>query len=441
MTIDEENIIAIKSFDNLVTRKSIWFPKYDRILYHPGQLDILESRLKHDGNIPHLYVVASQDLDDIEILLSVFKSYFGQRKSLILKPHNVGLEIIESHRYIVPLKYISCTVANKDTSELGFFDKASLEQLLRYQMANKQARFELVPIVITKDLASKNRMSIMKQANLCIQILEPYLVSEYVSHIHFQDPSAHLTQHMEHDLNLASPILPSHLVAFLLLHLDRGNHGISHEDLIDYLDWLRSVAMEFDLHFVFWGDSDCIIQSAIGNLCDHILIDKKNRIYRAIDQDALMNHAAVMAPNFACYGVISRAILKLYNRDPKNSFCLSFDPDIRMRVMKDDLIELSNSLAQTIEQHIPIRKPCKTIETHVLDVFNKMLSFGRYFKIEEPLARRHTKVAWAGDYDSDEEYYLTKQNDPAFKAWVVLTQRPYRLDRLSLFMNSIDIYL
>lgn len=448
LDVDEENIIAIKSYDNLVARKSIWFSSYQTILYHPGQIDVLRNSLEWIAGSHSIYIVGCTRLEDIQYFQMVLQHEKMSTNMKIIERSSADstcLYLSKNKSIIVPINLRSCPIGDQQSAHRLLASEHLLyimESVINEQMKKKSDGVGVVPIVISKDHDWSSRVrSLVGYGSLCVQILEPYSLRDYIDHLHFKKPADHFIQHIYHDLARHAPRLPSHFVAYILLYLNRDDQSVSREDLIDYMNWIRNTSLEYDLQITFSGLSEHAVDHAIEILKEYIHVNSKLGIYRPSNLGALTEYANTLAPNFACYGIICRAILTIYNSDPKNAFRICFDPDTQFRVLKDDVIELSVKMAEKLDKLVPCRRPCTTITINIIDTLTKMQTFGHYFRIEEPKFRRNTGKLWAGDYDSDDEYYWSKKDDPAFKSWLLLTQRPYRLDRLNLFMNSIDIYL
>ena len=434
---DTENIIAIKSYENLVIRKSLWFSKYQSIQYHPGQIELLKRTIWSERSQLNIYVVAATRLEDLKFLKMVMSHERVPRMHLIDSESASKLDFIELRKHVlVPIKMKSCTVRNGSQENLlevrGLRD--FLEPIVGKVMNNSDYQVNIVPVVISKD---HDKPVFFGIGSVCIQVLEPYSLREYVNNLRTSHVTGHLVQHLYYDLARNVARLPCHIVAFLLLYLDRSD-GVAHKDLVEYLEWFKKAA-ELNMQTAFTGDHDDIIKFALMVLKDYVHIDSKSLIYRTVNIDALTDYANSITPNIVYYGIISRAILMLHNRDEKNTLMIKFSPNVRVRVMRDDVLELAESMAESMDNFIPCRRPCSTVNSCILDVFSQMRTFGHYFKVDEP--RVCPRTGFAGDYDSDEDYFLSKRDDPAFKSWITLTQRAHRLDRLNLFVNAIESYL
>lgn len=422
--LELEDIISVMSYDNLVHRESLWFSKYQTIQYHLGQVDLARRTL--DALKPSLvvYVVAATEHSDLK--------YFENLAS------KKGLPNGRQSHLIFPIRMIGCP-ANADSSQ--FLDIRQLrdefEPLVLGSKQSASRQIAIVPVVITKDRAESFTLDI---GSLCIQILEPFSLNDYISNLEAKYTTGHLVLHLYHDLATCGARLPSQLVAFLLMYLDRPS-GVTREDLVENMNWLRKSAMDLKLHIAFTGDSSDAVDFALMVLHDFIQITASDKTIIVVDLKALVQYANPIVTNIAYYGIISRAILMLHNRDDKNVMRNNLGPGQVIKVMKDDLIELSQDLAESIDTELPSRPPCKDVQTCITDAFSNMQTCGHYFRIQEARIRQNAGRVWSGDYDSDEEYFLSRRNDPSFKPWVIMTQRPYRLDRLNLFMNAIEPYL
>ena len=440
-----EDILSVKSYDDLIYRQSLRFAPYQKIQYHLGQIDLLKRSLDKIKPRLVLYVVAVSRLEDSNYLNQVLdRERLPPRTILTINP----TESINSDggHFIVPISMRNCPIEGGAVRREVFKVREVrdlIEPLVAELEDNRKTeeqdlRVVVVPVAISKDHDKSG--GILGIGSLCIQVIEPYSLREYIRLLKTEHKTGHLVQHLYYDLALNGARLPSHIVAFLLLNLDRP-FGVSHEDLIEFMDWMRKSSMEFNLHMAFTGDSDRAVEFALIVLNDYIKVDKVNKIYRAVNIAALIDYANCILPNIVYYGIICRAALMLNNRDAKNTVQVKYSPDFVIKVMKDDLLQLSQDLAESIDTSLPCRRPCADVQTCIVEVFERMQTFGHYFRIHEARIRQSAGRAWAGDYDSDDEYFWSRRDDPAFKPWVIMTQRPYRLDRLNLLMNAVEPYL
>jgi len=389
-------------------------------------------------------VTACDRIEDLSYLRTIMR-HEAMSTSGLMHPkgsiEDTDLSKIGSILFTIDLKCYLTKRSSHD-SDLTHRNFESLIKLALESLSIDASDLAVVPIVISKDHHITSRYgSLFGYGAFCAQFLEPYSLREYIEQVREGDPVKKFTQHIQYDLSVNVAHLPAHLIAFFLLYLNREAHGVSYVDLLDYSKWMMKNSLEFNLQFAFTGKLQDIVKSAVLILEKYIHIDQRTETYYPIDLEALADYADTMIPNLVCYGIIARSILNVHNADPKNDFRLFFDPGDDYKVMKDDVIELSVDLAENLDKIIVFRRPCISLSTLVLDTFTKMETFGHYFKTLEPKVRRNTGKHWAGDCDSDEEYYWSRKDDPAFKSWILLTRRPYRLDRLNLFMNAIDKYI
>jgi hypothetical protein len=434
---DVENLIAIKSYDDLVQRKSLWISKYQTIQYHLGQVDVLKQSLRIIKPDLVIYAVAATRFNDLDY----FRTVLNHEKMPRARVWSGNFELDSKiNHIIVPIRLISCftkVIAGDGLIEANEF-RAFLDPLVnKIDSSRSSVTKAIVPVTISKD---HDLARLFGMGSICVQIMQPYPMNDYLNNAGTLDKTSHLVQHIYHDLSRYSARLPTHVVALLLVYLDRP-HGVSREDLIDYMDWFRRSSMEFDLHMAFTGESIKAIEFALLVLEDYVQYDATEFVYRPRNIEALTYYASGMISNFAYFGLISKTILVLHNRNEDNTPLARFSAEKQIKVMKDDLLELAQDMAEKLDSLLPCRRPCVDISTALVASFNSMMTFGKYFSIREAYARPNKGLGWLGDYDSDEEYFLSKRDDPAFKPWVLLTRRPYRLDRLNLLMNTIEAYL
>lgn len=432
-----EELIRMKCYEDLVYRNSLWFSPHQTIQYHQGQVDLLKKTLHQCPSKFNIYVVALGNLKDLHYFNTVLK-YNGIPDPVLIEMQSHSVDFVKKkQQVIIPILFKSCS--SSENSERNLLTVRSFRDYLDPIVveASNDRTFDpnVVPVIVTKEHDNRTLFGI---GSLCVQILEPYSVQDYIGRLWTMFLTGHLVQHLYYDIARHAALMPSHLVAFLILYLDRDD-GVSRQDLLDYMNYLKKASMELNLQIAFTGDIQDAIELGLMILKDFIHYDSERCLYWPTKVEHLMDYASVIIPNIAYYGIIGRAILMLHNQDESNEFQIKMNPEITMRVMKDDLLELSQNLAESIDHQIPCRRPCNTVETAINSAFSQMETFCRFFKIEEPKIKQKTRIAWC-DYDSDDEYFHSKRDHPAFKSWVVVTQRANRLDRLNLFINAIVPY-
>lgn len=447
--LDVENILLLTSYDNLVQRKRLWFSKYHSIQYHVGQIAILKDSLnkKSDKQRLTLYVVAATRFADLDYLNMVLD--YEQLPALNLfqeAPSNSWESLRLKKNLAIMFEIKSCPVDEKfsieDKQILHVMGVRDFLQPIVQSFAEDSidSDVSLVPVVITKD--HDKRFS-LRDGSVCVQILEPYSLQDYLANIRTKYATGHLVQHLYYDLSRNAARMPAHIVAFLVLYLNR-DEGVTIDDLIDLLDWFKRSSMDLGLQFAFTGETRDVIEYALLTLKDLIHYNQDNGVYIPINLAGLVEYANLVVPNIAYQGIIARAILTLHNKDEKNKLLTNLCPTNEpIRVEKEELEMLSCDMAERIDHLLPCRKPCVTVEMLIEETIHQMGTFYHYFKVEEPKVKQPRGPSWLHEFDTpyDENYYASRQDDPAFKSWVVLTQRPYRLDRLNLFLNAINSIL
>ena len=450
---DTENILLLTSYDNLSQRKKLWFSKYHAIQYHVGQIAILKNSLNNKRQTSDqltLYVVAATRFNDINYLKMVLEYENIPAISLFEKESTTSsLALLESKKSVaITLEMKSCPLVEKRPAEED--ERISsvltlrdfLEPITQCAKQNMDFDVNLVPVIITKD--HDKRLS-LNTGSVCVQILESYPLQDYLANIRSQYKAGHLVQHLYHDLARSAARMPANIVAFLLLYLDR-DEGVTVDDLIDLTDWFRTSALDLGLQFAFTGGTREIVEFALICLQEFIHYDRQCSAYIPINLVALAEYAKLIMPNIAYQGIIARAILTLHNKDEKNQLLTKLSPTNSsepIRVMKEQLDLLSQDMAERIDDLLPCRRPCVTVESQIDATVHQMEAFYHYFKVEEPKVKQPRGPSWLNEFDTqyDDEYFASRQNDPAFKCWVVLTNRPYRLDRLNLFINAVESLL
>lgn len=420
---DREEIISSISYDDLITRKSLKFQSYQTIQYHPGQIDILKASLSSSSAT--IYVVGLTNSHDINYL-QMLLSHVGLPN--LTKLDRYSHEVIKNS--YITIRFKTCSDVIGESQPL-----LSPVELRDYLTPFFDQNFTAVPVIITKD---HSKVTILGTGSLCIQVLEPYNTSVYKPNIEISNISTHFVQHLYYDMSINAGVLPTHLVAFILLYSD-CDYPINKKRLIDYFDWFRTSAIDTSMKICCTGETEDIVSFGLSVLNDYI--DCREHTYRVRNTSALLSYARLIIPFIAYQAIVSRAILEEHNCKEKGEIMTSFRPSIRIKVLKDKVVETSERLAEVLETRLPIRRPCMTITSCITATMEKMLSFGRYIKIEEPTMRPRYKCAWAGDSDDDDDYWLRNRSNPALMSWIILTQRDYRLDRLNLMMNSLDLFL
>lgn len=436
--LDEETL-SLLAYDNLLLRNRKWFSSYQAILYHLGQIKLLKTTLKRNTSAKTIFIVSTIKSNDINLLNEILSS---QNLPTVHKVEDKNLiEAIGKKEFIaVPVKFRSCpdgksfSNADKGGDCYEFIDlKYILQPLVKLIEEKKGLSFNIVPVVITKD---HENFSVPGFGSICVQILEPYSLDNYLKQTLNIEPTEHFALHLYHDISRGAAIMPSHIVAFLILYLNRED-GVTFEDLVEYMEFFRKISLEIDMQLAFTGSSVHAVEFGLEILKKFIREHK--RIYLAIDYPALMDYAYLVTPLVAYQGIISRAILLEYNEN--NMLNSKTVLTSGMRAMRDKVLETCQFIANSIEEVIPCRRPCSTRELQTREVFTYMSTSRRYFRIEEPKLKPRRACAWAGESDDDEEYFLSNQNNPAFQTWIVISEKPQRVDRLNLFMNAIEFCL
>lgn len=437
--IEAEELISIMSYENLLHRKARFWSSYTSIQYHPGQVRILKRYLDNHKNISTLFVVGTTVLEDLEFLIMALDhERMPGVEQLDDKLSWVGMCELKQLA-LVPIKMTSCYSKSKEHKADTLLGVMGLRDLLvpivRRALEVPSFNLNIVPVVISKD-HDKTGLGFFRLGSVCINIFEPYSLQQYLSNIRSDYHTGHLVTHLYYDMARNAPKLPTHLVAYIIHNVE----GPMTKDLIaEYVEWFRSVSMELNLQIAFTGSSMSAVEFALYLLSGYYETHGENIYYTG--DPAIVEYAHSLMPNVAYYGIISRAILKVYNADANNAFRYKFNSEDRIRVMKEDLLKVSVHLAEEIDESLPCRRPCTTVETSILSVFESMEKLGKYFKVEEPaISKPKTGCPWAGDYDDDDDYFESKRDDPRFKAWVVLTRKQNRLDKLNMFMNSLTGY-
>lgn len=436
--LDEERL-SLLTYDSLLLRKSKWFSSYQTILYHLAQTELLKTTLKRDISTKTIFILSTLNQSDVDLLNEILSL---QNLPIAHKVEDRNLlDVLGKHRFVVvPIKFRSCPDgisffgANKQKPCFEFTDlKHILHPLVKSIQEKQDLKINCVPVVITKD---HENFSIPGSGSICVQILEPYSLNNYVERTLHIEPTEHFSLHLYHDISRGAAVMPAHIVAFLILHLNRED-GVAFKDLVDYMEFFKRISIEVDMQLAFTGSSTHAVEHGLEVLKEFIRETRKT--YLARDHSALMDYAYLVTPLVAYQGIISRAILIEYNES--NFLNSKTVLTSGMRVMRDRVLETCQFLANSIETIIPCRRPCLTREFQTQEVLTYMNTSRHYFRIEEPKLKPKKACAWAGESDDDEEYFLSNQNNPAFQTWIVVSEKPQRVDRLNLFMRAIEFCL
>lgn len=419
-----QEIINLKSYDNLLLKTRSRLESYQTIQFHPAQVDILMTSIKANNHA--IYVVGVTDVNDIRYLKMLFEYLNWQMPKDIPMDYNRSVPVT-----FLTVCFKSCSSPVESKKEL----LSPTGLLNTIQPAFEDGNLTLIPITITKD---HNQTKTRGLGSVCIQILEPYHQSSYALRIEPELRLIHLVKHVFHDMAVHAGILPSHLVAFLLLYTSTEDF-ISRETLVENLNWFRSTSTDNDMKLCFTGSTQDVVDFGLLVLKDHVI--RRNSTFMPRDVISLEEYANLITPIMAYQAIVARCILYQYNNQvsfPK--FTTNFALGTRVKVLKDEVVDASIKLANRLEKKLPIRKPCLDVETCVLNTIQKMQTFGHFFRVEEPTMKPRYKCGWAGDSEDDDDYWLNNRDNPKMKAWIVLTERDYRIKRLNLLLNSIERY-
>lgn len=444
------SLIDLKSFENMLLRKTNWFCQYQTMQYHPGQVENLKRVLESHRDQPVIYIVGAnhyRDMKCIETMLNLVKL----RKPDLLNNKTVEENTIidnlnEKKSVAILIKLKSCPNGRDESRDSFGFSPNSVRKAIEIIMdssKNQQSGLNpiIVPMAITKD-HDKSAFYGLGLGSICIQILEAYPMNSYLEKLTTSCPATHLTQHLYHDISMNCIILPTHLVAFIILYLEREN-GVTRLDLVEYLDWLRNYSINTNMQIGFTGKSEDALEFSLSILRDYLCLIE-GQYYIAKDHEKLMDYADLVIPIVAYHGLIARAILTENNCDSQFDPLLRLTEEARIEVNRDKVIEIVERLAGSIERSVACRRPCDTIENKTLEVFETMRTCGRYFAIKEPKFQPAKNMPlWAGDFedDYDDNYYDRNKDNPAFQTRLILTQRKQKLDHLNLLMNALESFI
>lgn len=423
----DEEILGLLTYDNFLLRKRIWFSPYQSIQYHLGQIEILETTIKRDTNIKTLFILATNNLDDLSIFNEIL-SYKHLPIAHKVDNQNILGSLREFKTAGILVKFKSCPDREsflggeqkkiaKFCHEFSDLDE-SLKPLVTLVNEKKVTNFNIVTVVVTKD---HDNFVVPGVGSICFNILEPYTEKR---------KAEHFIPHLYYDITRGAGILAPHIVAFLILYLNRKD-GVILGDLVEYMEFFRKISIELDMQFAFTGSSNHAVKFGLEILKKYIR--KHGQTYSAINHHALVEYADLVTPLIAYQGLISHAMMVVYsdyNRDNN----ANLEPS--MRINRDHVLETSQFYAKELEDIVPCRRPCLTSDMQIQEVFDYMRTSRHYFKIEEPKIKQRRPCAWAGESDDDEEYFLENQDNPAFQTWIVLSEKPDRVDKLNLFMNA-----
>lgn len=417
-------ILSLSTYDNFLLRKRIWFTPYQSVQYHLGQIEILKTTMKRDTSIKTLFILATDNPDDL-ILFNDILSFKHLPTAHKVDNQNIlgSLEKFEAAAILVKFKSCPDRESFFGRGKRRLLDEFSdLNQSLRPLVTSinekQNTNFNIVIIVVTKD---HDNLVVPGIGSMCFNILEPYTERR---------KAEHFISHLYYDITRGAGILAPHVVAFLILYLNRED-GVTLEDLTEYMEFFRKISIELDMQFAFTGSSHHAVKFGLEILRKYIR--NYGQTYSAMNHQALVEYADLVTPLVAYQGLISHAIMMVYN-DYDCHTNKNLAPS--MRVNRDDVLETSQFHAKELEDIVPCRRPCLTSDLQIQEVFDYMCTSRHYFKIEEPKIKQRRPCAWAGESDDDEEYFLENQDNPAFQTWIVLSEKPDRIDKLNLFMNA-----
>lgn len=430
----DESMSMIKSYENLLLKRKIPLCPYLSVQYHPGQFDLLKANLSSGPPSCVLYVVAINDLKDLYYFKQVLDYVHMTPEPVTITTKKKTLLDIKERAIVIPLRYTTCSGQTK--GELfNVRDVADIiEPLVDKCQFESGYDLRIVPAVITKD---HNKNLIPALGSLCIQVHEPYSVQSYLRMVNSSHPSDHIARHILHDIATQIPLLPTHIIAFIILNLDR-ELGPTFDDLLEYFKWFDKNRMGLNLHFAFTGGAESIVRFALLVLKD--FISAKGDNYRITNIEALIAYANAVLPNIAPLSLLARAVLSANNACEHDEVMLKFEPDHKVRVLKDVTMDTFLGFTEEMESLIAFVRPCDKLEEFVERTLDNIKTHFRFFRVEIPMRfkRDNARMRWGFDIEEDEIYREAQLNNPIFKDWINVTQRDYRLDQLNLFVNAIE---
>lgn len=439
----DEAMANLKGYANLMIDKKQFLCPFRTVQYHLGQLDLLKWRLAtRKAPCPVIYVVGLTEINDLEYLkLILAKEKVEPFPSLVETRHNCCF-ISGDSAMIWPRSLRSCPPSpDSDVGEILSDDEIldSLEIFVdtrtRHQVADPGKDIILVPVVISKDHSERYPYGV---GSLCVQIHEPYSLANLLRAIgQLPKPAEHILKHLHHDMSLNYPLLPSHIVAFLLMSCD-GEICVA--DLIDHYEWLEKNRLALNLHFAFTGDSESVVNFGLYVLEKYIK-QRDNNTFGVVNYDAMIDYMQRLFPNIAPLSIMAQSILGAnYAASEEDDMWSRFEPDHKIVVRKDKTMELFNEIAEEHDESIPFRRPCVKMEDFADRTLDNITTHFRYLKVDSAMRfkRDNSKMRWGFDIEEDDYYREAQIDNPIFQDWINVTQSASRLKQLNICVNSMD---
>lgn len=435
----DENMANMKGYVNLLINKNLAYCPYQTVQYHPGQLELLKWRIKtRQASSQIVYIVAVTDYDDLEYFKLILAHERVKPAPNLPEAEAYCTVVPDDKATIIPISLKSChthqNTKRKQLQNEGALNKLKLyvDDCLKNQQVGQDAL--LVPVVISKD---HDRRHIYSVGSLCIQVHEPYSFQNLLRTCDdLPRPADFVMKHIQHDLLMNYPLLPSHIVAFILMGCEEE---VSAAELIDYYLWLDKNRLAFNLHLAFTGTPESVIEFGLHILREYV--ECRNGRHKIKNYDAICDYMERVLPNVTPLGMMAQAVLAVnyaYNEDC--GVVYKFEPDVRLRVLKDETIKSFIDISTKYDDAIPFRKPCVDRNEFAERALDNIITHFRYFKLDIPMRfkRDNAKMRWGFDIEEDEVYRETQSNNPIFKDWINVTQNEKRLKQLNLCVTALD---
>lgn len=440
----EENHNTL-GYDDLVLRKSLKFHRFSSVQFHPVQIYNLKKHMQQ-RETRTIYILATNLVKYESLLASVlayaelghFQLYLPSYRS---KPHI--LKALEMEKpLLIPVYMLDCSPEEKwlSVKEEACYSMNDLAKLLGPLMDKHVDKpdfdVRLVPVSISKEVG---RIAFWGCGSVCVQILQPYFIGSFLKNKDFDsDLPTMLAAHQTYDLHRNVVIFGTNLLAFILCYAEDRDLFLFQE-LVDYMEFFISIAPDLDMHLGFTGTAEATVMHALYLLCDWIERTKEG-VVKVKNFEKLQHHAFLVTPKIANYAIIARSIIMGHNQQDTNPVISALEYNVK--APKCVVLDNAQDLSEILEQHIPLRRPCESMTDVIYNTMDKMIETAKYIKIEEPvMARNRRPCAWAGDYDFEFEVDSDEERDFAMSVFLKVCNNELIIDRLNMFINSLEPYL
>lgn len=375
-----------KGYINLLSQGEVPDCPFERVLYNPGQIDLLKWKIETSfAPVRVIYYAALTAVEDARYLEAVLKHTEVEQCPDYLELQNKKSKDLNNDiPMLIPVIVDSCPTTATTKKRLSSVPRGISDLIkIGLDLAITMYRDSLTdtdPIISLATVSRDHDKRLpTKMGSLCVQIHEPITLSE------LSRARRHITgfgslgasEHVLIDLHLNYPILQSHLVAFLILSRD-GEFG-KYELIQDYQYLLSVKALKF--HCAFEGEPKDVVETGLSVLDDYITYkgDDTYTVKYKRNRKALVIYMERLLPIFAPFTIVARGLL--YTRLIHPSWFKS-RTTVRVRQSKKNVMECMTDLFKDYKGKIYCRKPCMKISEFIESTLN---CYPDFFRLNLPV--------------------------------------------------------